>query len=152
LVLLTLAVGACARDDATIEPGAQRTPPTQSAPTTARSEKAETKPQGTTVRMKALNDSGQSGTATLTAVDSTKTKVQVELSNSPAGLQPAHIHSGTCSNLGSVEYALASVENGKSESTVDVSVTDLLAGQFAINVHKSAAEANVYISCGEIAT
>lgn len=151
-VLLTLVVGACAWDEPSVKPGTEGTPPTQSAPTTTPSEEAETKPQGTTVQMKALHDSGQSGAATLTAVDGTKTKVLVELSNSPAGPQPAHIHSGTCSNLGSVEYPLASLQNGRSEGTVDVSLADLLAGQFAVNVHKSAAQASVYVSCGEIAS
>jgi hypothetical protein len=33
---------------------------------------------------------------------------------------------------------------------VDASITELLAGDFAINVHKSTAEIGVYVSCGDI--
>lgn len=79
-----------------------------------------------------------------------RTTVRLELANAPRGPQPAHVHSGTCADLGSVRYPLTSVENGTSESTVDESLENLLAGQFAVNVHKSAAEASTYVSCGEI--
>jgi hypothetical protein len=40
--------------------------------------------------------------------------------------------------------------NGKSETTVAVGLTALQQADYAINVHKSAAEAAVYFSCGDI--
>ena len=42
--------------------------------------------------------------------------------------------------------------NGTSESDVDVSLQDLLdaVDGYAINVHKSDAEADVYVACGDI--
>src|SRR5579863_1452595 len=51
-----------------------------------------------TVDMKALNGSGETGTATVTQ-GSDGVKVVVTLKNAPAGVQPTHIHIGTCGNI-----------------------------------------------------
>ena len=103
-----------------------------------------------TIELKALNNSGESGKATLTAMDG-KTKVVVDLTGAPEGVaQPAHIHQGTCENLGSPKYPLKAVKNGKSETTVDAKLGDLTAGDFAINVHKSEKEISTYVACGDI--
>src|SRR5205809_5566005 len=99
--------------------------------------------------MTALNNSGQSGTATLTPVDG-KTRVQIELANPAPEAQPVHIHSGSCSKLGSVQHPLSNVVNGRSETTVDVSLAGLLSSPSAINVHRSMSQAGVYVSCGDI--
>jgi Cu/Zn superoxide dismutase len=97
------------------------------------------------------NASGQSGTATLEAAGDGMTKVTIELSNPPADPQPAHIHIGACPDVGDVAHALNNVEGGASETEVPVSIEDLQAGDFAVNVHKSEAEADVYVACGDIA-
>ncbi len=104
-----------------------------------------------TVTMAAQNNSGETGTATLTDKDG-KTEVVLDLTGAPAGIaQPAHIHKGTCDNLTATPaYPLTSVMDGKSTTTVDVSLDALMKEPFAINVHKSAAEASVYFSCGNI--
>ncbi len=102
------------------------------------------------VPLEALNDSGQSGQAVLTPEDG-KTRVVVTLENSPPGPQPIHIHPGTCEELDpKPAYPLESVVSGRSESVVDISLDALLADDFAINVHKSPEEADVYVSCGQI--
>ncbi|MGH2720204.1 MAG: CHRD domain-containing protein [Actinomycetota bacterium] len=152
-----LAMGGCARDERTETPDTGSSPATQAAPTASPTPTvsptpaAEAGAQTATVQMKALNNSGQTGTATLTAVDATKTKVLVSLSGAATGSQPAHIHSGTCSKLGAIKYPLSTLEQGKSESTIAASLQDLRSGQFAINVHRSSGEMGVYASCGEIA-
>jgi hypothetical protein len=97
------------------------------------------------------NGSGQSGTATLEAAGDGMTKVTIELSNPPADPQPAHIHTGACPDVGDVAHALDNVEGGTSETDVPVTIEDLQAGDFAVNVHKSEAEADVYVACGDIA-
>lgn len=104
-----------------------------------------------TVTMKAQNNSGESGTTTLTSQDG-KTRVVINLTGAPAGVaQPAHIHKGTCANLDpKPAFPLTNVMDGKSTTTVDVSLDALMKEQFAVNVHKSGAEAAVYVSCGEI--
>jgi hypothetical protein len=99
----------------------------------------------------AQNDSGQDGEATLSEVDSDTTRVVLELENPSVESQPAHIHRGSCENLDPTPaYPLENVVDGKSTTEVNVAVEDLVDKGFAINVHKSAEEADVYVSCGDI--
>lgn len=103
-----------------------------------------------TVTLNAQNDSGESGTATLTAMGD-QTRVVLNLTGAPAGPQPAHIHEGTCVNLNPAPaYPLTNVENGQSETIVPASLASLMNGNFAINVHRSPEEVQVYVSCGDI--
>lgn len=103
-----------------------------------------------TVELAEQNGSGESGTATLTA-EGEQTRVVLELSNPASDSQPAHIHLGTCDNLDPAPaFPLPNVENGSSEATVDATLDALTGGEYAINVHKSNDEANVYVSCGDI--
>lgn len=94
--------------------------------------------------------------------------------------RPAHIHAGTCDTLGEVVVPLnelsgtfvggtpmagsdmmASPEAGMgidqmgmmrqgSETTVELPLDDILAGEHAINVHESADNIGNYIACGDI--
>lgn len=91
--------------------------------------------------------------------------------------RPAHIHAGTCEELGDVVYPLgdlndvtiqgspvaspivedpASPEITQGEvviesiTEVDASLEDILAEDHAINVHESAENIDVYIACGNI--
>lgn len=104
-----------------------------------------------TVKLAPQNNSGESGTATLTE-EGGKTKVAVSVTGQPAGVaQPMHIHKGTCDKLDpKPTYGLPSLVNGKSEATVDVSLADLQKGGYAINGHKSAQEVSTYVYCGAI--
>ncbi len=105
-----------------------------------------------TVPLKAQNNSNQNGTATLYRVGN-QTEVQINITASLLGAtveQPAHIHNGNCTSLGNVVYGLTNVVNGRSTTRVNATVETLLANPFAVNVHKSGAEASVYTSCGEI--
>ena len=106
-------------------------------------------PAPTGVQLGEQNESGQSGRAELEAADG-KTVVNITLDNAPGNPQPAHIHEGTCEELGDVAYPLTNVEDGASESSVDVSTEDLSTGEYAINVHKSEAEIETYVACGNI--
>ena len=95
------------------------------------------------------NNSGQSGTATITEVQG-KAKVILNLTGEPSKVaEPAHIHTGSCANLGGVKYPLTDVGNGASQTTLSVSLAQLLSEPFAINVHKSAQDINVYVACGD---
>lgn len=94
----------------------------------------------------------QTGTATLTAMGS-QTEVVLSIGSSPDGAtveQPAHVHAGTCDNLGSVEYPLTNVVDGTSTTLIDASLESLQTGDFSINVHKSGTELGAYVSCGDI--
>lgn len=105
-----------------------------------------------TVTLSALNDSGETGIAELTDMGAGKTKVTLTMKGQPAGVtQPVHIHEGTCSKLTATpKFPLTSLVNGTSETTVDVALAELTAKPYAINVHKSAQEASVYVACGNI--
>src|SRR5512139_797995 len=104
-----------------------------------------------TVKLEAQNNSGQTGTATLLP-QGDKTKVVILLSNAPAGIaQPAHIHLGQCDNLDQApKWKLEPVKDGQSTTVVPVSLDTILKDKAAINIHKSAAEVQVYVSCGNI--
>lgn len=140
LATAALALSACA-------PGEDKAAPeTSPSPT----DTAETKADELTLQMKARNNSGQEGTVILTATDDGKTKVVIELANSPGGPQPSHINSGTCDNLGDVVHILGGMPGGRLAATVPASLDSLLTGQFAVNVTKSPQEFSVSVSCAEI--
>lgn len=103
------------------------------------------------VPLSAENNSGESGTATLMDVNG-KTNVIIALTGAPTNItQPAHIHVGPCATIGAVRYPLTFPINGRSETTLDVSIDELLKQlPLAINVHKSTSEASIYVACGDI--
>lgn len=99
------------------------------------------------------NMSGQGGKVVITEVDG-KAKVIVNITGKPSSVeQPAHIHLGSCTAIGAVKYPLTNVGKGASQTMLDVSIDQLVAElPLSINVHKSAAEASVYVACGNIGT
>jgi hypothetical protein len=98
-----------------------------------------------------LNDSGVSGDASLTDNGDGTTTVDILVDGATGG-HPAHIHSGTCAELGDVVYPLTDVDaSGESVTVVDVPLADLLSGgPYAINIHLSADEIGTYVACGDI--
>ena len=78
---------------------------------------------------------------------------------------PAHIHSGSCDDLGDIVYPLTDVALAtageafgaasavpveESDTTIDASLTDILAAPHAVNIHQSADAIQNYIACGDI--
>lgn len=112
--------------------------------------------QTVTIALMEQNGSGQNGTATLTlSADGTSITVEIDISSNTDLPQPAHIHAGTCANLDPKPFIpLNSVVNGRSTTVVTeqsaMGMGDVGNGQYAINIHKSAAEATTYVSCGDI--
>jgi hypothetical protein len=106
------------------------------------------------VPLEEQNGSAQSGTATLTAVgDQTRVVLEVQSRSATPGAtrQPAHIHKGSCEKLDPTPaYGLNDVSAGRSTSTVDVKLSDLRNGAFAINVHESAQKIERYVACGVV--
>ncbi|MBA2755440.1 MAG: hypothetical protein H0U40_13425, partial [Chloroflexia bacterium] len=82
------------------------------------------------------------------------------------GPHPAHIHTGTCDELGDVVAPLTSVADPAtggervgaasahavkiSRSDVDLLLEEIVASPHAINVHLSDEEIGTYIACGDI--
>lgn len=104
-----------------------------------------------TVSLEAAKDSSESGTATLTE-EAGKVTVVLSLTGGPTTTpQPAHIHVGKCPEVGVVKYPLTNVVDGKSTTTLDVTLSKLLGElPLGINVHKSVPEVKVYTACGDI--
>ena len=105
-----------------------------------------------TVSLGEQNGSMQSGEAVLTRVDDSTTRVELSIGGgSDDTPQPAHIHKGSCAQLDpQPEYALEDVMGGESATNVDASLDELRDGEFAVNVHKSAAALETYVACGDI--
>jgi hypothetical protein len=97
------------------------------------------------------NNSSESGTATLVESDG-----QVTVTLSMTGFtqdvsQPAHIHVGSCPDVGGISYPLTNVLNGESVTILGVTLSQLESElPLAVNVHKSAEEASVYTACGDL--
>ncbi len=81
-----------------------------------------------TVVLNELNDSGESGTATLVELEQDgKVVVTLSVTGAPAGVvQTSHIHSGDCANTGAV-VSLEFPTNGKVVTTLPVSLSELKA-------------------------
>lgn len=103
------------------------------------------------VALVAQNNSSEAGTATIKEADG-KVVVTLNVTGEPKGaIQPAHIHLGSCPNPGAVKYPLTNVVDGKSETTLNVTMDKLRSElPLAVNVHRSAAQAKVYVSCGNL--
>lgn len=102
------------------------------------------------VPLYAQNDSGETGTATLTESGG-QTTVSIQLDNAPDTPQPAHIHTGSCPTPGAVTYPLTNVVSGTSQTVLNVDLATLRSQlPLAVNVHKSAAESTTYVSCGDL--
>ena len=103
------------------------------------------------IDLKEQNESSESGTASLVEKDG-KVMVTLNLTGAAKGVvQPAHIHMGACPKVGEVKYPLTSPVDGKSETTLEVSLDQLKEETpLAINVHKSASEAKIYVACADL--
>lgn len=108
-------------------------------------------PKGAVLNLDKGRDGDQTpGTAVLIAAG-TKTDVYLSIKPGPAGVaQPVHIHEGTCPGVGAVKFPLTSIVDGKSKTTVDATLDDLLKGGYSINAHVSAADVNKYVACGGV--
>ena len=103
-----------------------------------------------TIALAEQNDSGQRGSATLTASGN---KTQVTLNITAGGLETelVHIHDGPCNDLGGVVHGLESFVDGSggSSTLVDASLASLRSGNLAINSHQ-AGNPGTYTTCGDI--
>lgn len=103
------------------------------------------------LQLNEINASGAIGKVTI-AEEGEKTKIALSIEGPFVDhARPAHIHMGTCQNLGDVAYPLASVgELNLSETMLDVSFEKLMLERpLAINVHESAEDIGNYVSCAD---
>ena len=108
-------------------------------------------PVGMAVILNEVGNSGQLGMAVLGERDG-KTLVAVAVNKiSEESIQPVHIQSGSCSNLGEIKYSLKDAVAGNSETTLDFGI-DKLRNELplALNVYKSVSEQEISVACGDI--
>ncbi len=147
LVLLVIVLAGKTNGPAPAEPvGAPLTTPGSAVtpePATAKS---------TIVVLDEQNGSGETGIALITETDAGKVKVDLGVNGAPADAdEPAHIHLGSCTELGGVKYPLSNVLAGVSETTLDIAFDQLSSDlPLAVNVHKSADEIGVFVACGDL--
>ncbi|HMA36808.1 MAG TPA: hypothetical protein VKY74_20300 [Chloroflexia bacterium] len=99
----------------------------------------------------AQNNSGETGQVVLTGQADGTTQVEITLSGATGLSQPAHIHAGSCANLNpKPAYPLNNVVDGHSVTTVNVPISSLLGGNYAVNVHKSATDIGTYVACADL--
>ncbi len=144
IAVSALALGACGGDD-----DASGDTTSDSETTETQADEASSEPLS--VPLAAQADSGVTGTVTFTP-DGDQTTVLVELEgDTSTDPHPAHIHDGTCTDFqAEPAYPLENVVDGRSESTVDASIDELLDEPYIVNVHKSEAEIGTYIACGPV--
>jgi hypothetical protein len=103
-----------------------------------------------TITLRTLNDSGVTGTVSFTDGGG---KTGVDVTVNPAGNldMPAHIHPGTCDHLTpQPKFPLENVRNGVSKTVVPASISELFAGNLAVNIHKSNDDLKTYTACVDI--
>ncbi|HEY7589978.1 MAG TPA: hypothetical protein VH723_03235 [Candidatus Limnocylindrales bacterium] len=101
--------------------------------------------------LETLNDSGVTGTVTLTDAGDGRTRVEVRVD--PAGNldMPAHIHPGSCDALvPQPKLPLENVVNGFSATVVPAPLTELTAGGLAVNLHRSNQDLATYTACADL--
>ncbi len=90
---------------------------------------------------------GQYGEATLTAVDPETTEVVLELFDGPEQRQAAHLHQGTCRDVGEVVHELNVLDNGRSATRVDASLEEIVDAGLVLGVHPSADGSSGHVLC-----
>ncbi len=102
--------------------------------------------------LQALGGSGVTGKAELQAMDDGTTHVVIHLEGDEQGeSRPAHLHEGTLDEYDpKPKYPFENVENGTSESTVDVSLEEIMSEDFVVAVHESEENISNIVAAGEV--
>ena len=103
-----------------------------------------------TIQLETLNNSGVAGSVTLISLGD---RTQVDVAVEPAGHpdMPSHIHPGDCDNLvPQPKYPLRNIVDGTASTIVPASLTELLAGDLAINLHSSNTDMRTYTACANL--
>jgi hypothetical protein len=108
-----------------------------------------------TVQLASVGNSGVTGSAQV-AAEGAGVKVTLDLTGArAAGTHQAHIHQGTCEQLGGVEAPLNAVEvdasgNGSSITTVTTPMNTVMDGRHVVSVHEAGGSPGAPIACGAI--
>ncbi len=104
------------------------------------------------LKLYAQNRPGETGTATFEQIPG-GVRIVIKMAGGQNGIQPVHIHTGTCAKLNPVpRYALTNIVHGSSTTTIPgITLGKLLKGRYVIDVHESSADVKRYVACAAIA-
>jgi hypothetical protein len=108
--------------------------------------------QSSSYQLAPVNSSGMAGTVYIADYGAENTFIVVNVVNADASLSyPAHIHEGSCGSNGEVAVPLEDVKGsrGLSVTMTDAPYTDLVLGNFYVNVHHPE-DINFILACGEL--
>jgi hypothetical protein len=104
-----------------------------------------------TLDLREQNNSGITGKVEFSPTSEGTVEVEIELDGSQGGPHPAHVHPGSCAQLDPVpKWPLNNVVNGRSKTTIDVDLGELTAQEYAVNVHDSPQNADLYVACADV--
>jgi hypothetical protein len=104
-----------------------------------------------TIPLGTLNDSGVTGSVTLTDAGGRQTRVEVTVQDGGNRDMPAHLHPGTCVNLvPQPKDPLENVRDGRSVTVVPASFSEITNGTLALNLHRSVDDLATYTACADI--
>jgi hypothetical protein len=100
----------------------------------------------------------------LVASGGSSTRAGIQETDTGDGPYPAHIHAGTCDELGDVVHPLSdaaypegdaqaskpTLRVSSSITTIPVTLADLLVEPHTLNVHKSTDDIGTYVACGDL--
>lgn len=131
-------------------PGAPETPPADAGTPGATAPA----PRTVTISLPAVSGSGEYGRATLTALATNQVRVVLTITGaSKDEAQTAAIHSGPCSDLpAAVQYELAPLVKGRSETTLNVSMQALVDDTLqSIRIKRDSVDTQVPLAtCGNL--
>jgi hypothetical protein len=120
-----------------------------SSPAVATPEVAGVSARQSTIEIAPENNSGVTGTATLSDLGNGRTRVLLTLTGS-TGVHPAHIHDGVCASVNPApKWPLNDVQNGTSSTELDAPLNEIASGSTAVNVHVSPQD-ETPVACGTI--
>lgn len=107
--------------------------------------------QTRSVTLETLNDSGVIGTVSLVDVGGGMTRVDIRVQTGGNSDMPSHVHPGSCADLVSQpKYPLQNVVNGSSSTVVPATLDELMAGDLAVNLHRSNEDLATYTACADL--
>ena len=111
-----------------------------------------------TASLGSVGGSSVTGSATIFAADSQQTVATVRLVGAaPGAVHPWHVHAGRCGDNGpvvgpaSTYPPLTAGSDGTVTVTATLSFPTPMSGSFYVNVHRSPAEMDALVACGNLA-
>ena len=103
------------------------------------------------LEFEAQNDSGVTGTVTLTSAGDERTLVEVAVVPNGHPDMPAHVHPGTCADpVPQPMFPLENVLDGVSRTEIPISFAELRAETAYVNLHHSNDEMQISAACVDL--